>query len=99
MNLASTWDLTYLLIHVAALVCAFLLLREAPDWIQKLIIGLMIAAAVVYIASDIVVLSGERRAWVVRVMASRVEHTAVLLYLFRQVWIRTGTCQYLKSSR
>lgn len=92
------WDLTYLLVHVLALGCAFLLLREAPDWIQQLVIGLFIASSTVYICADLVVLTGEKRAWVVRLIASRVEHTAVLLYLFRQVWIRTGACQFLKSS-
>ena len=94
-----TWEITYLLIHLAALGCGIILIRNTPDWIQQLIVGLIITSAAVYIASDLVVLSGEKRAWVVRLVASRVEHTAVLLYLFRQVWIRTGACQSIKSLR
>ena len=93
------WELTYLFVHICALYGAVILFRGTPDHIQRVVMGVLICSMLVYIGADIVVLSGEKRAWVVRLIASRFEHTAVLLWLFRLVWIGTGTCRSIKSLR
>lgn len=93
------WDITYLLVHLAALGGVIALFRETPDRLQQIVMGVLVGAMLVYIGADLVVLSGEKRAWVVRLLASRFEHAAVLLWIFRLVWIRTDVCQSLKSSR
>lgn len=99
-RLRMDWELTYLAIHIAALVGAALLFwRDTPDAIQKLIMGVLIAAMAVYIGADIWALAGEKRVWPIRLVASKIEHAAVLVWIFRLIWVRTGTCQYLKSSR
>ena len=95
----ALWGPTYLVMHFLAMGCAIYLARRTPDSLQFGIVCLMLVAMAVYIVADLVMMSGEPRAWMVRFIASTVEHIGVLLYLFRQVWIKTETCQLLKSSR
>ena len=93
------WNLTILVVHIAALIGVALLIRHTPDKLQKGIIWVLLMAMVIYIGSDIAVLAGVDKAWMIRLPASRVEHFAVLLWLVRQVWIKTELCKSLKSSR
>lgn len=108
-ELRSVWEASYevmrafdgdyatILVHGMAIVCAVFLLRDVPDWLQGVVIAMFIVSGAVYVFADLAIAGGERRAWVVRVVASRIEHASVLLYLFRQVWIRTGVCKFLNS--
>lgn len=93
------WDLTYLIVHTAALVGVIVLWRHAPDAIQQIILIVLATAMIVYLGADLWALAGEARVWPVRLIASRVEHTAVLIYILRLVWVKTAICQYLSSSR
>lgn len=92
------WDINYLIVHIGILAGVMVLFKTAPDAIQKVcLFGLWIAAAV-YIGADVAALAGVDPVWPIRVVASRFEHIAVGIYIFRQVWIKSAICQYLKSS-
>lgn len=93
------WDLTYLIVHVAAMTGVAVLYRRAPDEIQKIFLLLTGTAMAVYVGADVAALFGAEPVWPVRMIASRVEHTAMLLYITRQVWIRTEICRSLKLLR
>jgi hypothetical protein len=91
------WEFNYLFVHVAALAGVWLLYPTAPDAIQKLCLLILAAAILVYIGADIAALCGADPVWPIRLVASRIEHSAMLIYIFRQIWIKSEICQFLKS--
>ena len=93
-----TWDIIYLTVHVVALMGMFVLFRKTPDTLQFAFLCLLMFSGGVYLGADVFALMGNETVWPIRLIASRFEHTAVLLYLLRQVWIKTNICQSLKQS-
>ena len=77
------WDLTLLIVNVAALVCAIGLFRRAPCAIQKTAIGLVVVAMLIHSAALMFMLYGVEGAWRVRRVAGILEHLGVLLIVFR----------------
>ena len=92
------WDINYLLVHVGIFAGAVVLYEQAPDAIQKLTLFVIGLASVIYISADVAAISGLDPVWPIRVVASRIEHVAVGIYIFRQIWVRSQICQLLKSS-
>ncbi len=92
------WELNYLLVHLGILIGVWVLFGSAPDAIQKIILFVLGVSASIYIGADLAALAGVDPVWPIRVVASRIEHFAVGIYIFRQVWIKSEICQYLKSS-
>lgn len=94
----AMWDINYLIVHLGILVGVWMLFDSAPDVIQKITLFIIGLATVVYIIADVAALSGVDPVWPIRVIASRIEHAAVGVYIFRQVWIKSDICKFLKSS-
>lgn len=92
------WDINYLIVHIGILIGVWMLFDSAPDVIQKITLWIIGAAALIYIIADVAALAGVDPVWPIRVLASRVEHVAVGIYIFRQVWIKSEICKFLKSS-
>lgn len=94
----AMWDINYLIVHLGILVGVWMLFDSAPDAIQKIILFVIGVSAVIYILADVAALFGVDPVWPIRVLASRIEHIAVGVYIFRQVWIKSEICKFLKSS-
>lgn len=92
------WDINYLLVHAGILAGVLVLFPTAPDVIQKLTLAAIGGAAAIYISADVLALAGVSPVWPIRLVASRIEHFAVGIYIFRQIWIKSEICQSLKSS-
>lgn len=92
------WDFNYLLVEIAMLIGVWLLYQSAPDVIQKITLVLIGIAASVYVAADVAAIAGLNPVWPIRLVASRIEHFGVGVYIFRQVWIKSEICRHLKSS-
>lgn len=78
-----TWNVTMLFVHLAALCALGVLFRDAPDILQKLVLGALICAAVVmsyYYAARLFDL--DCTGYLAGV-AHEIEHAALLLYVFR----------------
>lgn len=87
------WDLTLLVVHIlAALVCATLYCT-APDWLQKLVLGLLIASSLILVSVYAADLGRLEQPWQIKVIALKVEHLAVLLYLFRLIFVERLSCK------
>lgn len=93
------WEINYLIVHAGILAGVWILFPTAPDVIQKITLTALGVAALTYIAADIAALAGVHPVWPIRMVASRMEHFAVGIYVFRQVWIKSEICQLLKSSK
>lgn len=92
------WDINYLLVHVSILLGVLVLFPTAPDAIQKMTLAVIGISAAIYISADVAALAGVSPVWPIRLVASRIEHFAVGIYIFRQIWIKSEICQFLKSS-
>lgn len=101
---------TMLLVHLAAAFACLYLWRRAPDHVQLGILAVIFVGMGVQVFSSFLQLYGVgengtvlvvfgmefHKVWPVRLIASSIEHLAVLLYLVRQVWLTTGICAVLK---
>lgn len=83
-----SWSITLLGVHVAFLFCLALLWRATPDWLQRLVLGLLMAAAMVFVIASLAELVGTGMHWLWKRVALEIEHVAVLLYIFRQIHVR-----------
>lgn len=81
------WALTFLLVHILALASAFASYKGAPCWMQRLFIaGLIVtmAAFVLGYALEMVGIGIELSGDVLS-LARKIEHFALLIYLFKLV--------------
>lgn len=81
-----SWEITMSFVHLAALAALLMLYRSAPCWMQKLVMGLLIVAMVVFTAAHFAVLAGVWEAHFFFKTAFAIEHVAVLLYVFRLIY-------------
>lgn len=89
------WDLTVLMVHIMAVMAAAALFCSAPDRIQKLVLGLVMASGlgmICYYAMQLALLDPH---WLIRVAALNLEHVGVLLYVFRLVYVERLSCKKL----
>lgn len=80
------WNLTFLIVHFAALIGFIFLYRSAPCWMQKLaVIGFALGMAILTISSSfaLIEVNGHRH---LTALGLAVEHIAVLLYVFRLIY-------------
>lgn len=87
----------YLFADLLLLLGLLALIKRAPDMIQTVMLVVSCSAALIYISAGILALSGYDPVWPVRVVASQVEHIAIYLYVFRQLWIKSEICRLVKS--
>lgn len=89
---ASTldWLITLLAVHVLALAGVIHMFRGAPCWMQRMAIGLLIVAFILFCVAYIAALAHVDNWWAFLVVAAVLEHHAVLLYVFRIVWQGSG---------
>lgn len=95
-----------LIIHSAALAACIILVRRAPDKVQIGILALIAIAMGLHVFSDILkiygvgidgeALFGFEHVWQARIYAYGFGHLALLCYLVRQMWQRTGVCAVIK---
>lgn len=80
------WNITMLVVHLAALAGFLFLYREAPCWMQRLAIaGFALAMAICSIGFG-VGLAGEWWYWHIVMLGLAIEHFSVLLYVFRLIY-------------
>lgn len=83
------WNVTMLAMHAAAFVGAVLLYRDAPCWMQKLVV---IGLAISQIGMCVAYSAAINGAWwwpLLERVALANEHIAVLLYIFRLLYRRS----------
>lgn len=90
-------SLVYLLVESVALAGILVLAKRTPDMIQLFVLAVGFFGMVVFIFANIAGLLGYHPIWPIRLIAYRIEHAAFLLYILRQVWIKSNICQSLKS--
>lgn len=78
-----TWDITMLFVHLVALCALGILAKDAPDVLQKLVLGTLICAAAVLCYYYGARLFGLDCTGFLAGVAHEIEHVAVLLYVFR----------------
>lgn len=83
MNMDNIWLMTALGIHLMVLAGLVYLWRNAPDWLQKLVVGLLIAAMAIFAGLEIAELFDKWFHWGVRKYAHLIEHIALVLWIFR----------------
>lgn len=89
------WLLTLLIVHILATIGAFVMLRTAPCWMQKLaMFGIAMAMAIFTLAYFVALVGAINPAlgwwgeWHIALVAAGIEHIAVLLIIFRLVYQR-----------
>lgn len=82
-----SWDITTLMVHLAALVLLVLLARRPPDPLQFMVVWTLILAFCIHVAAAAIALSGGYVHWSVSRIALQLEHVAVLLYVFRLFYL------------
>lgn len=90
-----SWNLTLLAIHILAAYACASVYCSAPGWMQKLVLGLLIVSSLVLVSVFACELFNEDYPWQVKHIAFKIEHSAVLLYLFRIVFIERLSCRRL----
>ena len=91
-----SWDVTMMFIHLAAFCCVLSLHRSAPCWLQKIAVGLLSVAMVFYTAMAVAVLvapDDRHLYWVLKRIASAMEHIGVLIYVFRLAYKEHVECK------
>lgn len=88
-----TWDLTLLAVHIVAALGFTSLYCSAPDWLQKLVLGLLISSSLILVYVYAVEAFSDGAFWLVKLIALKVEHLAVLLYLFRLIFRERMQCR------
>lgn len=78
-----TWNMTMLFIHLAALLSLGVLSRDAPDTVQKIVLGTLIIAVSILCYYYAALLFGLACTGYLSNVAHEIEHVAVLLYVFR----------------
>lgn len=80
------WNLVLMVVHLSAFACLLLLYPAAPCWMQKLVVGMLAVAMLIFgVAYGVALVSGWHH-WQVTRVALQFEHYAVLLYVFRLVY-------------
>lgn len=82
MTPEAQWSVTMLFIHTAAAVGFVMLFREAPCWMQRVIVGLLTLSMTFLAAGDLVTLILKWDHWLTRIGMGFM-HAGVLLYVFR----------------
>lgn len=77
------WLFTAIAIHACVIVALVILYRNAPDWLQKIVIGLLVVAMSIFLGMEIGELFDNYTHWAVRKYAHLIEHIAIVLYVFR----------------
>jgi len=85
MNLDGVWLSVAIGIHVCVLWALVYLWRNTPDWLQKIVIGLLIVSTSIFAGLEIAELFGSHFHWMVRKYAHLIEHIALVLWVFRLV--------------
>ncbi len=78
-----TWHLTQLGVHLAALVALAMLWRAAPDVLQRVALALLMVSMAIAAWGFASAIGGFDISWMVRRLASELEHLGVLVYVFR----------------
>lgn len=77
------WNVTMLVLHVFVLFALGSLCRRAPGFLQCIVLGLMIAAELVFVWVYAAAIAGHPAHWMVSLTAYRVVHVAMILYVLR----------------
>lgn len=93
------WNISIFVIHLVVLAGLLALFRATPDALQRVVIGLLISAALLYLGNYWMAIIGQPLHWIVRRTAAEVEHWGVLLYVFRLVWVEQVCKNYSQSFR
>lgn len=90
-----SWDITLLTVHILLAMGGGRLFCTAPDWIQKMVLINVIAAAIGLVAYYGLQLFGVAFAYSVelRLLAFSFEHVGVLLYVGRLVLVESELCK------
>lgn len=93
-----TWGFTMLFVHLAALCGLCLLYRQAPCWMQRIVVVLLILACTGFVAAQIATLNDMVwEAHLLRRLAFEFEHIGVLLWVFRLIY--QDRVQWTSSTR
>lgn len=93
-----SWDITLLAVHIGAAMACGMLYCSAPDWMQRIVLGLLVASSLVLVSVYACDTFSYEYPWIVKLIAYKTEHAAVLLYLFRIVYIERLSCKSLLLS-
>lgn len=85
MNMDGIWLSIAMGIHACTLWALVYLWRNTPDWLQKVIIGLLIVSMAIFTGLEISELFDNYFHWIVRKYAHLIEHIALILWIFRLV--------------
>ena len=77
------WDATMLFVHIGLLLGLVMLYRNAPDALQQIVIGLLVATFLTLIYLYAKAAIGDPVPWIYKAIAHGVEHVAVCLYIVR----------------
>lgn len=81
-------NLTMLVVHVLVALAFALLFKRTPDLLQRVVIGLLIAASIVMVYAYSTGMSGlSDQADAMRWIAQEIEHVGIVLYAFRLYYI------------
>lgn len=89
-----SWSITMVVVHGFALIWLVALLRNAPDFLQRLILVLLALSALGILTAHVIELLGLWTHWLVKRVPLELEHAAVLLYVFR-LWFLERICPTL----
>lgn len=78
-----SWHVTLLFVHLLVFAALVVLLRGAPDILQRVVLGLLAAATMVLVYHYVAEFFGLPTNWQVKNIAYSVEHIAILFYVFR----------------
>lgn len=103
MDHEIAWRIVYLSISSGMVAAAIYLWPNVPNgmpgsWmLQKIVLTLVIVSGFIYGMADIIGMwSPETKVWPIKVIASRIEHFAMAVYLVRQIWIDSPLCKSLR---
>lgn len=89
-------DLLPLIAYIMALVAVVWLGLRTPDYVQLGFLTVVGCAMVIYIGADVAMIFGARRIWEIRAIGNSFLFFGLMIYLLRQVWIKTDICRSVK---
>jgi hypothetical protein len=77
------WDITMLLVHLLVLGALASLCRHSPGFLQWVVLGLLIAAELLFVWVYAAKIAGAPLHWLATLIAHRVAHVATIVYVLR----------------
>jgi hypothetical protein len=96
-NAVMVEDFLPLIAYAAALAAVIWLGRKPPDYVQLAFLTVVGCGVALYAAADVMgLLNGGKRVWELRAIGSSILFFGLMIYLLRQLWLKTDICRSLK---